>query len=163
MILDCCCLSYKISASIQLSKSKVQNLNCWSETSPFLLCAYRPLCLLSSRMSQHKTKTFPRITCARLIIFGLGWFEYVLFAKLNTSNMVVDFDFIRFVCKYFWVPGMFGILVLNFTSCAENYDPATRLLPISVLFSPAGENSAKIHRLRTWCCRTKKEKEGSLV
>ena len=53
----------------------------------------------------------------------------MLFAKLNTSNMVVDFDFKRFVFKYFWVPGMFGILVLNFTSCAENYDPATRLLP----------------------------------
>ena len=77
--------------------------------------------------------------------------------------MVVGLDFKRFVFKYFWVPGMFGILVLNFTSCAENYDPATRLLPISVLFSPAGENSAEIHRLRTWCCRTKKEKEGSLV
>ena len=50
--------------------------------------------------------------------------------------MVVDLDFKRFVCKYFWVQGMFGILVLNFTSCAENYDPATRLLPISVLFHP---------------------------
>ena len=88
---------------------------------------------------------------------------YVLFAKLNTSKMVVDLDFKRFVCKYFWVPGILGILVLNFTSCAENYDPATRLLPISVLFSPAGENSAEIYRLRTWSCRTKKEKEGSLV
>ena len=86
----------------------------------------------------------------------------MLFAKLNTSNMVVDFDFKRFVFKYFWVPGMFGILVLNFTSCAENYDPATRLLPISVLFSPAGENSAEIYRLRTWSCRTKRKKREVL-
>ena len=79
------------------------------------------------------------------LLSGQSDLNTYFFSKLNTSNMVADFDFKRFVFKYFWVPGMLGILVLNFTSCAENYDPATRLLPISVLFS-GGENSAEIYR-----------------